>query len=73
MLKVFALLTKLDALDRAGFGAHWRHPHGTLTKRMPQVRRYVQNLVEPGITPTGLAPASWSGVAAIWQIGRAHV
>ncbi|HEX7781622.1 MAG TPA: EthD domain-containing protein [Sphingobium sp.] len=57
-------------LTDAAFFAHWRHPHGTLTRRIPQFRRYVQNHgVAPSPAVPGLAAGPWLGMPAIWLDG----
>jgi hypothetical protein len=43
LIRVFVLIKKLPHLTDEQFHAHWRHPHGTLTLRMPQLLGYVQN------------------------------
>lgn len=63
-MKAMAFLVKLPELTDAAFFAHWRHPHGTMTRRIPQFRRYVQNH-RIGDVP-GLAGGDWLGVPAIW-------
>jgi hypothetical protein len=67
MLKVHAFLVKLPHLSDAEFFAHWRHPHGTLTRRIPQFTRYVQNH-GIGSSPAvpGFAVGPWLGMPAIW-------
>lgn len=64
MIKALAFLVKLPRLSDTAFFAHWRHPHGTMTRRIPQFRRYVQNH-RIGDLP-GLVPGPWLGVPAIW-------
>lgn len=64
MIKALAFLVKLPRLSDAAFFAHWRHPHGTMTRRIPQFRRYVQNH-RIGDLP-GFATGPWLGVPAIW-------
>lgn len=67
MIKVFAFLTRLPTLSDEQFHAHWRDPHGTLTRRMPQITRYVQNhQVDAARVVPGIAPCSYSGVATVW-------
>lgn len=67
MLKVHAFLVKLPELSDEAFFAHWRHPHGTMTRRIPQFRRYVQNhgLGNPPAVP-GFACGPWLGMPVIW-------
>jgi uncharacterized protein (TIGR02118 family) len=64
MIKVYAFITKLVALSEEQFLAHWGDPHGVLTQRIPQFRRYVQNQRVHGVA--GFANGSWDGIATIW-------
>lgn len=76
MIKVYALMNKLPHLTERQFHDHWLHPHGDLTRRMRQVRRYVQNrcrALEDLAAPTpgsekiaSLPMATYTGVAAVW-------
>ena len=66
MIKVFVFIKKLPHLTDEQFHAHWRHPHGTLTFRMPQLLGYVQNH-GIGARPTlpGLPSTPYLGVPVI--------
>ena len=66
MIKVFVFIKKLPHLTDEQFHAHWRHPHGTLTLRMPQLQGYVQNH-GIGARPTvpGLPSTQYLGVPVI--------
>lgn len=66
MIKVFVFIKKLPHLTDEQFHAHWRHPHGTLTLRMPQLLGYVQNH-GIGSRPTlpGLPSTPYLGVPVI--------
>lgn len=67
MIKIYAFLVKLEQLSDEEFHAHWRDPHGTLTKRIPQFKRYEQN---HGIGPVpslpGLNKTQYLGIPAVW-------
>jgi hypothetical protein len=43
MITIFAMIKKRPEMTDEQFHAHWRHPHGTLTCSVPQIRAYVQN------------------------------
>lgn len=66
-VKASALLVKLPHLTMEEFDRHWRHPHGTLTKRLPYFKRYVQNhaLENPPET-AGIARIPYDGVPTVW-------
>lgn len=67
MLKIYAFLAKLPQLSDEQFHAHWRDPHGTLTKRIPQFTRYVQNHgVGPQAELEGLEATPFLGIPTIW-------
>ncbi|HJQ85141.1 MAG TPA: EthD domain-containing protein [Candidatus Binatia bacterium] len=51
--KLFACLRRAPALDRAGFAAHWRERHAPLALRHHATSRYVRNVVERRLSPTG--------------------
>jgi hypothetical protein len=65
--KIYALLVKLPQLTLGQFSEHWRDPHGTLTKRLPYFKRYVQNhsLEVLGSVP-GFTPIPFDGIPAVW-------
>lgn len=42
-LKMFAAIPRRPDISQQEFHDHWRHPHGTLGRRIPLVRRYVQS------------------------------
>lgn len=66
-LKVYAFLVKKEGISDDEFHSHWREPHGRLTKKVPQINRYVQNHgVDHVPTVPGLAPTSYLGIPAIW-------
>ncbi|MGD0422554.1 MAG: EthD family reductase [Candidatus Bathyarchaeia archaeon] len=45
MFKVIILLTKKEGMSDHDFAEHWANVHGPMTKRLPGLRRYVQNVV----------------------------
>lgn len=74
MIRVFVCIKKLAHMSDEQFHAHWRHPHGTLTRRMKQLRGYVQSH-GIGAVPTvpGLSPTPYLGVPMIWLDGLADL
>jgi uncharacterized protein (TIGR02118 family) len=66
-VKVYAFIVKKRGLSDEEFHAHWREPHGRLTLKVPQIRRYVQNH-GIGAVPTvpGLESTPYLGIATIW-------
>jgi uncharacterized protein (TIGR02118 family) len=66
-VKVYAFIVKKHGLTDEQFHAHWREPHGRLTKKVPQIKRYLQNH-GIGSVPTvpGLAPTPYLGIPTIW-------
>lgn len=66
-VKVYAFLVKKRGLTDEQFHAHWREPHGRLTKKVPQIKRYLQNH-GIGSVPTvpGLQPTPYLGIPTIW-------
>ncbi len=67
MLKVYALINRKPGWTAESFHAHWIHPHGTLTKALPQVLHYVQNhAIEGPRSLPGVALLDVDGIPAIW-------
>ena len=65
--KVYALLTKLPGMSLEEFSDHWRDPHGTLTKKLPYFKRYVQNhSLAPLGTVDGFTPIPYDGIPSVW-------
>jgi uncharacterized protein (TIGR02118 family) len=66
-VKVYAFIVKKQGLSDAEFHSHWRNPHGELTKKVPQINRYLQNhgVANPA-TLTGLPSMPCLGIATIW-------
>ena len=66
MITIFVLIKKLPHMTDEQFHDHWRHPHGTLTHRIPQICDYVQNHgigAKPSLP--GLESTAHLGVPAI--------
>lgn len=65
MVKMFAFLPKRPDISDDRFHAHWRDPHGEVTKRITTIRRYVQShrLHEP---EPGLPESTYEGIAEAW-------
>jgi len=58
---------KLPELTDSQFFDHWRDPHGTMTRRIPQFRRYAQNHgAAPRAEVPGLASTPYLGIATVW-------
>src|SRR5450631_3008658 len=54
-VKVYAVIVNKHGLTDEEFHAHWREPHVRLTKKVSQIKRYLQNHA-PGPTPSELQP-----------------
>ena len=68
MIKRIAVLTRRPELSREEFHKHWREVHGELSKRVPNMLRYVQKLVTEEV-PHPHLPGGVSGIdgfAEIW-------
>ncbi len=63
MLKTIVLIKRRPDLSQADFLAYWRGHHAALAAKLPGMRRYVQNHVDPEILP-GLS--QFDGVAESW-------
>lgn len=65
--KVYALLTRLPGMSMTEFSEHWRDPHGTLTKRLPYFKRYVQNhSLSPTEDVAGFEAIAYDGIPSVW-------
>ncbi len=62
-VKVFCFFARRPDLTEQQFHDHWRHPHGTMAKRITSVRRYVQAHAV-GDQPT--SSSGHDGVAELW-------
>ena len=64
MFKAMVLLTRHETLSREAFGRWWLDEHRPLVRQLPELRRYVVNLVEDG-PEDGI-----DGVAELWFDSR---
>lgn len=62
-VKVFCFLPRRPDLNEEAFHTHWRHPHGTMAKRIESVRRYVQ---AHALSPQPVGTSGHDGVAELW-------
>ncbi|PXY18425.1 EthD domain-containing protein [Prauserella flavalba] len=63
--KLFALIVRRPGLSQAAFSAHWRTVHGPLALRIPGLRHYVQNHVQPWpFSP--VEPPVLDGISEAW-------
>ena len=62
-VKVFCFLPRRPDLNEEAFHTHWRHPHGTMAKRIESVRRYVQ---AHAVSPQPAGNSGHDGVAELW-------
>ena len=64
MIKVLSFFKRKDGLEVEDFQTHWRTQHADLVKRLPGLRRYVQNHTLPsGYTKK---EPDFDGVAEAW-------
>ena len=66
-VKVYAFIVKKHDISDKEFHSHWRNPHGVLTKKVPQIKRYLQNhgTANPAALE-GLPTMPCLGIATIW-------
>ncbi len=64
-VKMIAFLNRLPDLPIAEFKSYWRDSHSRLAKKIPGLRRYVQNHTHWGIYDSGREPA-FDGVPISW-------
>jgi uncharacterized protein (TIGR02118 family) len=64
-LKMFAAIPRRPDISSQKFHDHWRHPHGTMARRIPLIRKYAQghqihcDLLGPDQT-------RFEGIAEVW-------
>ncbi|GAA3704714.1 hypothetical protein GCM10023081_46260 [Arthrobacter ginkgonis] len=63
-IKVFCFIPRRHDFSEKSFHEYWRHPHGTMAKRIKSMQRYIQahKSVDDQIAP----PAPHDGAAEIW-------
>ena len=64
LIKVFCFIPRRHDFTELEFHAYWRHPHGTMAKRITSVRRYVQ--AHRTELETGAPQAPHDGAAELW-------
>lgn len=62
MYKRIGLVQRKKSLTREQFEAHWLNTHAELCKKLPGMRRYSVNLVEPG----RFAHFPYDGFSELW-------
>lgn len=62
MYKRLGLVQRKKTLSRAQFEAHWLTTHANLCKKLPGMRRYSVNLIEPG----RFAHFPYDGFSELW-------
>ncbi|SCW34102.1 EthD domain-containing protein [Sphingobium faniae] len=64
-VKIFAAIPKKQGISLQEFHDHWRHPHGTLGRRISTMRKYVQShRVETDMLP---GPFPYEEIAEVWM------
>src|SRR3546814_6948229 len=64
-IKILATIPRRKDISEQQFHDHWRHPHGTLSKKIACLRGYVQShrIVSPLLPDTQLA---YEGITELW-------
>lgn len=62
MVKRIGLVQRKQTLTREEFEQHWLTVHAALCVKLPKMRRYSVNLVEPG----RFAHFPWDGFSELW-------
>src|SRR3546814_20271594 len=64
-IKILATIPRRKDISEQQFHDHWRHPHGTLSKKIVCLRGYVQShrIVSPLLPDTQLA---YAGITELW-------
>src|SRR3546814_17510636 len=65
-IKILATIPRRKDISEQQFHDHWRHPHGTLSKKIACLRGYVQShrIVSPLLPATQLA---YDGITELWS------
>lgn len=64
-MKLYSVLTRREDLTKQQVRDHWRHPHGTLARRIPTIVKYVQShQIDTDLL--GGDQDSYVGVAEVW-------
>ncbi|NTB94912.1 EthD family reductase [Agrobacterium tumefaciens] len=62
MVKRIGLVQRKQSMTRSEFETHWLNVHADLCKRLPGMRRYSVNLIEPGRFPN----FPYDGFSELW-------
>ena len=65
-VKLFALIPRKPGVSAQEFHDHWRHPHGTLARRISLIRKYVQSH-QLHSSVDGIRESVFEGVAEVWM------
>ena len=65
-VKLFAAIPRKKDISAQEFHDHWRHPHGTLARRISTIRRYAQSHHIP-CDELESGPPRFEGVAEVWM------
>src|SRR3546814_19275091 len=65
-IKILATIPRRKDISEQQFHDHWRHPHGTLSKKIACLRGYVQShrIVSPLLPDTKMA---YDGITELWS------
>src|SRR3546814_15720171 len=65
-IKILATIPRRKDISEQQFHDHWRHPHGTLSKKIACLRGYVQSqrIVSPLLPDTQL---DYDGITETWS------
>src|SRR3546814_19822201 len=71
-IKILATIPRRKDISEQQFHDHWRHPHGTLSKKIACLRGYVQShrTVSPLLPDTQLA---YDGITELWYASLVDV
>jgi uncharacterized protein (TIGR02118 family) len=68
VLKFIVLLYRKPGMSTAGFVAHMKNVHGPLARRLPGLRKYVQNFV---VEDENRKRPDWDGLVELYFADRA--
>lgn len=68
MIKRVSILTRKPSYTTEAFAKHWLDVHGPLARKVPGIRRYVQNHIAEATRHPDLPPAAQQvdGVVEMW-------
>lgn len=65
-VKMFAMIPRKHGVSLQEFHDHWRHPHGTIGRRISTIRKYVQSHRVP-CGHLGPEQEAYDGIAEVWM------